>query len=107
MQSIGNHVHSLFDSDIDYGMNALTNEMETITVEEQPKTSDALLIRHVTLEAESACKAPFRPSFDLHVDSQNLMFHLNGDSPEDVSIRPCKMSLGSMCSTGTYNFVET
>jgi hypothetical protein len=103
MQSIGNHVHSLFDADIDYGTIALTNEMETLTVKEEPRMSDASLIRHVTLEAASEYKAPLRPSFDRQVGSQDLMFHLNGDSPEDGSIRPSKMSLGSMCSTGTYN----
>lgn len=103
MESIGNHVHSLFDTDMDYGTAALTNEMETLTVKEQPRTSDASLIRHVTLEAASAYKAPPRPSFDQQIGSQDLMFHLNGDSPEDESIRPSKMSLGSMCSTGSYN----
>jgi serine/threonine protein kinase len=103
MASIGNQVHNLFDADMDYGTAALTNEMETLTVKEPPRTSDASLIRHVTLEAESAYKAPPRPSFDLQTGSQDLLLHLDGDSSEDESIRPSKMSMGSMCSTGSFN----
>jgi hypothetical protein len=115
IKPLTNHVHSPFEAEMDYGTATLLDEMESLTVKE----NDVPLVRHVTLEPESEYKAPSRPSFDhleseykapsrpsfdhLHVGSQDLMFHLHGDSPEDGSGRPPKMSLDSMCSTGTLN----